>query len=120
MKMQQGYQIIEPTSLVPLLGNQSQAPFAVAVLEWTIDRLRIQSPALFDEVSVEVIPVSYLGVYPAIGIRYKRESANDLEPIISDGINAIIERLSFSNFLSFIEDSSIAWGDVWKEMKGTL
>jgi hypothetical protein len=76
--MQKGYQIVEPTSLATLLGNPSQAGVAVAVLAWTIDRLKAQSPQLFDEVEIEVIPVEYYGVYPAIGIHYKREAPIDL------------------------------------------
>lgn len=115
--MKNGYQIIEPNSLESLLGNPSHAAIAVAALEWAVDRLKLQSPHLFDDVTVEVVLVSYLGAYPAIGIRYKHEDAPDHGPAISDAIDAIVRQLPFSDFLAFVEKSNSDWCEVWQEIK---
>jgi hypothetical protein len=100
-KKHQGYQIIEPESLTSLLGNQAQAAVAVAVLEWVIDRIKIQSPKLFEEIEVEVIPVSYYGTYPAIGIRYNHDEMDDIGHMILTAIDFFVEHASFLDFLSF-------------------
>lgn len=120
MKMQKGYQIIEPTSLGTLLANPSQAAVAVAVLAWTIDRIKTQFPQLFDEVEVEVIPVTYQGTYPAIGIHYKNEGTNDVGPMLSNAIDAFVSHISFSDFMSFVNKTDLYWCDIWQELKGKL
>jgi hypothetical protein len=115
--MTQGYQIIEPSSLARLLVNQSQADIAVAVLNWVIDRLKSGSPQLLDEVSLEVIAVSYLGAYPTIGIIYNNEESRDLSQDISDAIDVIVGGVPFSDFLSFAEMASANWCDTWQQLK---
>lgn len=117
MYMNQGYQIIEPTSLEMLLGNPSQATLAVAILEWAIHRLETQFPQLSDEVRIEVIPVSYQGVYPAIGLRYKHDNTPDLGPSISNRVDTLVGELSVSDFISFVETSTLSWCDTWQELK---
>lgn len=115
--MNQGYQIIEPSSLERLLGNHTQAALVVAVLEWVIKRLKIRSPQLFDSVNIEVILVSYLGDYPAIGICYKNEDTQDLGPLIEDEIDILVGSLPFSDFISFLEKSNSHWYNIWQELK---
>ena len=114
--MTQGYQIIEPSSLERLLVNTSQADIAVAILNWVVARVKSGSPQLFDEVSLEVIAVSYLGVYPAIGIRHNNEESRDLGQELCDAIDAIVERMPFGDFLSFAELASANWCDNWQQL----
>lgn len=116
--MKHGYQIIEPPSLSTLLGSPSQAAVEVAVLTWVIHSIKLHSAQLFDEVSVEVIAVSYLGTYPAIGIRYKHDDPQDLGPAISDTIDDFVRHASFNDFASLIGMSTLPWCDIWQEMKG--
>lgn len=117
MNMHHGYQIVEPASLATLLGNQSQATLAVAMIEWAIHRLKTESPELFEEVTIDVLAVSYQGVYPAIGLRYRHDTTPDLGSRISEMIDAMIERLSVGDFISFVAASNLSWWEFWQELK---
>jgi hypothetical protein len=115
--MQRGYQIVEPTSLGLLIGNPSQAAVAVAILVWTIDRIKAQSPELFDGVEVKVIPATYLGTYPAIGVSYDHYITNDVGSMLAVAIDAFVGRVSFSDFLSFVDKSNVNWCETWQQLK---
>lgn len=88
-----GYQLIFPPSLGRFPAVPSQMAVAVAVLTWAIDRAKSQYAQLFDDVSVEVIPVCYLGAYPGIGIRYAQENPQDRGPAIEDAIDKVIRSM---------------------------
>jgi hypothetical protein len=117
MKAEKGYEIVEPASLATLLGNPLQASVAVAVLEWAIARIKAQAPHLLDGVDVEIIPVTYMGTYPAIGLRYRKESTDSISPILSNAIDEFVRSISFDDFLSFVDKSNVSWSDVWQKLK---
>jgi hypothetical protein len=115
--MQRGYQIVEPTSLYLLISNPSQTAVAVAILEWTIDRIKAQSPELFEGVEVKVIPATYIGTYPAVGVSYDHYNSNDIGSMLSAAIDAFVGRVSFSDFLSFVDKSNVNWCETWQQLE---
>ncbi len=112
-----GYQIVEPPSLGTVIAIPSQQPLAVAVLTWVIDRAKSQFEYLSDELSVEVICVTFVGSYPAVGVRYLQENPQDRGPEISDAIDAVMRSMSVADFVSFAEKSKVNWCDAWQRMR---
>ena len=117
MKEQRGYQIIEPTCLARLLANSMQAPMAVAVLEWMINKIKTELPQLLEIVDIEVVAVTYFGSYPAIGLHYKNENARDCGAIVSNFIETSTKELPFNEFLAFVGESRRSWDLSWQKLR---
>lgn len=95
--MENGYQLVEPAILAKLLPAAPNEGMGLAALSWIVERVRAKLGGALAHVDVDVIPVNYLGVYPAIGVRYHGEH-EDLAPTIE---RAVAELLSGTPVIEF-------------------
>lgn len=112
-----GYQILEPKSLEGILSNPSQVAFSLAIQTWITVQFPAKFPQLSSQVSLHVIPVAYHGIYPALGLKYKPESTNDLSEAVEVAVDFIIETCTISQLLPFFAESSSDWSEAWQALK---
>ena len=110
--MKRGYQIIEPSALQPLFSSPLYDVFAVAMMTWLCDLLRLELQDHLQQVDFEVICVTYLGSYPAIGIHYKDEDYQDVGPLAETVIERILREKSALEFARFIAERGINWQQI--------
>lgn len=117
MNMPEGYQVLEPPSLAPLLANPRGWDVAVAALYWVIDELRLELAEHLDGVRLEVIRVEYQGAYPALGVQYLVEM-DDLGPLIEDAVDQIVLTRPASSLFRYVGSSGRDWHRVAAELLG--
>lgn len=115
--MADGYQVIEPSSIGKFISNSTHASFAVAILGWAIEKLKSEEASLIEGLRIQVIAVSYMGTYPAVGVHYGNPTAKDRGIDIETAINRIVIEGSISEFLEFAVSSFESWEDVWVKIK---
>src|SRR5689334_14716915 len=107
-----GYQILEPEFLSRLVQRPNQFDFAVALLHWIVQCLKEELGGQMDRVDIDVIPVKYLGSYPALGIRYGEQNAPDLEPMIRDHIERIVRTRSALELIQSVAGCDARWNQL--------
>jgi hypothetical protein len=117
MGINDGYQILEPNSLSGLIANPSQAALALALMDWLSIQFASAFPLLSNKVTLDVIPVTYQGTYPAFGVKYKSEDSEDLSKDIEAAIESLIEKSSVSQMLLYFADSTVDWCEAWQTLK---
>lgn len=109
MKSVKGYQIFEPELLNELVTNTFQHAFAVAILNWLCVLVRLELKEHLQHIEVEVIVVTYMGSYPAIGIHYKTDGYQDMKPIIEKLCDRFLKERSALELAQFISSGNINW-----------
>ena len=107
-----GYQIIEPKALHPLFSNPVHHVFAVAIMSWLCEIMRVELQEHIEHVDFNVICVTYMGSYPAIGIQYKNQEYQDIAPLVEVTIDRILTEKSILELTGFIGASKPNWKDV--------
>lgn len=103
---QDGYWLIEPDELSPLIASPSLHPLAETILQWlaveVTDRLRLDERLI----RLEVIQAEYLGRYPCLGGRgsISKEDAAEIEGEVS----RLLGRTPVSRFASFVAAQRLA------------
>jgi hypothetical protein len=110
--MSKGYQVIEPDALSPWVRNPSYDVFSVAILSWLCSRLQREFKDYAEYVDIEVIRVTYVSSYPAIGIHYKDESFKDIGPIVEAAINRILQERAILEFVEFFGNDKVNWNEI--------
>lgn len=114
--MTNGYQVVEPSTLNAILPRKAHRGIAVAILKWAVSELIAQYGDRLDNIEVEVIPVTYLGTYPAVGIRYQNDPIEDRGAEIESAINQIVLNRPVTDLVNFVCEESNSWDEVWREM----
>jgi len=107
--MSKGYQVIEPRMLDALFSHPIHDVFAVAILTWLCGLLRLEFEEYLDKVEFDVICVTYMGSYPAIGIHYKNKSLQDIGPLVEATIDRYLQGKSVLELVGFIVKDEIDW-----------
>jgi hypothetical protein len=107
--MTKGYQIVEPSALDSLLTVPSSHVFAMLILSWLCERLPHELPGHVHHVEFEVIGVSYMGSYPAIGIHYKEKNPQDVGPLVEAAIDRLLRDKPVLDLIKFIGAGKIDW-----------
>jgi hypothetical protein len=107
--MSKGYQIVEPRALDELIREPRNRMAAVAVLSWVCEMLRLELQNRCQRVEFEVINVTYLGSYPAIGIHYLDKDPQDIGPIVQATVDRILQERSALELISFIAQENADW-----------
>lgn len=115
--MRNGYQIVEPKSLSDLLVRSEHEEFSIAVCAWLIDRLRTNLAAELMELRLDVIWVTYMGSYPAIGIQYLKEDASNVGPRIESEIEGILASASLVDFIQFLVITNVSWREAASRLR---
>lgn len=100
--MSKNYQIIEPPLLDGMIVAPEQDVTVVALLLWVRDLLRADEA--FKDVEIDVIPVTYHGTYPAIGIHYLNNNTPDQSQSVHKKITEILERTTMAQFLQYFDE----------------
>lgn len=103
-----GYQVIEQYSFAQKIYD-AKIPGEVlpGILAWIVCRLRAEESLRRLPVEIDLIPVTYYGTYPAIGVHYKEEGIEDCETIINNLVDKYFREFSLGQFFdSFLEQSS--------------
>lgn len=106
--MQKTYQLIEPDCFVDLLGRPGDWSIALAVLTFVVRRLKDTEPELCEYVELEIVKVTHLGSYPAIGAFYKRKDI-DLESRIQTAIGTLLESTTAMELVQHLTDFTNNW-----------
>jgi hypothetical protein len=107
--MNKGYQVVEPKALDRLIANSLQRDFAVATLSWLCQIIRLELAEHLQFIDVEVICVTYMGSYPAIGIHYKTEGYQNMGPIIESIIDRFLKERSALELTQYVSNSNVNW-----------
>ena len=114
--MCEGYEIVEPTSLVGLMRDPTHHELAVFLLSWLATQLK----AKFTDAIFDVLYVTYMDSYPALGVHYLNPTAyEDIDfAKVADNIlgNASVESIVqfaiSSPGLSILDDDAKKRGKV--------
>ncbi len=68
------------------------------------------------EVEIEVIRVTYLGSYPAIGIRYLNDPKADLVRLLKRRLIDFWKDKVVLDFAEFLSVSGVSWSEVTKKL----
>jgi len=96
------YQIIEPMSLDFLFSNPRHTKLAVEIFQWLIPQLYLTLGDQLKNVEIDVIRVSYLGNYPAIGLYYRIPGDSDVGKTVESAIERLIREKPAIDFFKFI------------------
>jgi hypothetical protein len=107
--MKKGYQIIEPRVLDPLLARPTNHAFALLILSWLCERLPQELSEHAQQVEFEVIGVSYMGSYPALGLHYKEPNPPDLGPLVEATVDRLLRDKPVLDLVKFIEANKVDW-----------
>lgn len=112
-----GYEIVEPPALerwLPLVHNRE---LMVALLTWLCHRLHQALRADHPTLHIDVITVSYLGAYPALGIRHDHSLPCSLPDDMSRQVEALTRTILLNSsayeFLEFAFDGNEDWEAHW-------
>ncbi len=104
-----GYQVVEPPELNPLLVNATYHTFAVAILTWLCKSLKLELRDYLDQVDIDVICVTCMGSYPAIGIHYKDPECDDVSVFVQTTISRLLLNKSVWELVGFIGEDKTDW-----------
>jgi len=92
-----GYQVVELDCLNEMISND----MSISIMYFLLENIR--NNRLFENVDLEIIKVTYLGSYPAIGIHYKDPcNKMDYEQDVQKACNHIIQQFKVEDFIYFI------------------
>jgi hypothetical protein len=110
--MQRGHQVIEPVAVERWLAGVRHREFVVAPLHWLVSRIRPVLTRERPDLWLEVIPVTYLSTYPALGIRFAdgvdgdnlTYEGEDVEPRVQQLVAELMATARLSDFIDFATD----------------
>ncbi len=103
-----GYQLIEEFSFFSELSNSDKMPsiLSLDVLAWVVCRLRNEDSLRILPIEIDLVHISYFGVYPGIGIHYLDVSIGDCQKDIINLINKYFEKISLGEFCEYFSQQS--------------
>jgi hypothetical protein len=118
--MSKGYTVIEPRSLNDLIVLPKHRVFAVAIVSWVIYELSTELKEFLAEADteLEVICVTYMGSYPAIGAHSPSSSDVDVRTVVEEAVDRLLSSASTDRLMRFITNSGESWGSVTQRLFG--
>ena len=115
--MQRGYQVIEPVAVERWLPVVRHRESVVALLHWLVSRIRPVLARERPDLRLEGIPVTYMGTYPALGIRFAdgfdgdnlTHEGDEFEPRIQELVADLMATARSSDFIDFATDPEADW-----------
>ena len=125
--MQRGHQVIEPVAVERWLPIVRNLEFVVALLHWLVSRIRSVLARERPDLWLEVIPVTYMGTYPALGIRFAdgvdgdnpTHEGDDIDPRIQELVTDLMATARSSDFIDFATDPEADWSTVNRDFPAT-
>ena len=122
--MQRGYQVIEPVAVERWLPVVCHREFVVALLHWLVSGIRPVLARERPDLWLEVIPVTYVGTYPALGIRFadgvdgdnRTCEGEDVEPRLQQMVAELMATARLSDFIDFAIDPDADWSTIEREV----
>ncbi len=109
---QTGYEIVEPEVLGDWIGLVKNREFLVALLSWLVEGLRKELEQKFPDIEIVVIKVTYLGAYPAIGVRHPDAQSLNLGEQVNAAATDLMRRHTALDLAHFLFGTSTRWADV--------
>lgn len=102
------YQLIEHDYfLTELVIEKIPDEVTITIMLWFVHLLQNDEYIKTKPVEISVIPVSYTGKYPCIGIHYLEEPINDLSSEVLNRIETYSLNMNFSSYYDYIKTNSI-------------
>lgn len=119
--------MIEPVAVERWLPIVRHREFVVALLHWLVSRIRAVLARERPDLWLEVIPVTYMGTYPALGIRFadgvdgdnRIYEGEDVEPRIRQLVTDLTATARLSDFIDFATDPEADWSTVNRDVPAT-
>jgi hypothetical protein len=113
--MAKGYRIIEFDLLDPVISS-SHEEMGVALLDWMSKLISLELGPKLQGASVEVIKVTYLGSYPALGVHHPDSTViHAVAPLVEKAGTHILETHSIAELLRHMETK-----DWWEATKSLM
>jgi hypothetical protein len=110
--MSKSYQVVESPLLDGYMTTSLQCEIVVAILHWLIKEIKSSLAEQLEHVELDVIRITYLGSYPAIGICYRDASRGDVGPLVESSISQLLNEKQVINFIKSLTDHRITWSDL--------
>lgn len=113
--MKKGYRLIEPLSINPLVVDTRYHEYAIIIMKYIIYCLFQNLGHKLDNIEIEVIKVTYLGSYPALGLHYSPFDKS-LENLIENEVDKIVNNLTINKLIVFISKSNTNWKEITNQI----
>lgn len=116
--MPHSYQVIEIEEIDALACQPQHFVFAVAIYHWLIPQITLEMGDRLKGLALEVIPVTYMGSYPAIGVRTAEDSTvfRDVSAQIHQTALQLLRTRPVTEFARFAAASKVSWSQVTAEL----
>ena len=122
--MQRGYQVIEPEALERWLPLVRKREFVVALLHWVVSQIRPELTRERPELYLEVILVTHVGTYPALGVRFAdgvqadnlTYQGDDVEPRVQAMVQELMSTAKLGDFIDFATDPTADWSVINRDI----
>lgn len=109
--MSDGFFLIEPMALNPLIGITRDHTLSVLALEWLLGRIR-EGDSLAANADLRVIRVEYHGAYPSIGLvphGASREHCDAIESAIQRAAEELVASGTLAGLFEFAATNPRNW-----------
>jgi len=117
--MSEGYQIVEPACLGALVGDPKCQDLAILILHWVAAEANARRT--LPGGTVEVLKVTYMGSYPALGVRGQSPdaSADETDVRLAELAEELVRSGSVAGLIAHATSTGIHWRDFSRSMMGT-
>jgi hypothetical protein len=108
--MGKGYRIVDPELLYPFLYSGKYDDYAVAILHWLMQELRLELKDWLVSVEMEVIRTGtpQRGAYPVIGLTGDN-STHQLQQLAQETADRLLQERPITEIIKFIAESDTDW-----------
>lgn len=116
--MSEGYQVVEPDCLDRLAGDPKCQDLAILILHWIATEANTRRA--LPSGTVEVIKVTYMGSYPALGVcgQSSDASADETDARLTKLAEEMLGGGSVAGLIAHAKTAGIQWSDFSKATMG--